>query len=187
MITNKLLIVVSVFVLSLNTITPEVIAQKGWYLGGKDGYDRMQFDLADERRNGNNYEIDFGHNFNDSFGAFFTVGGSVFDGSDSRMGFIEFGPRFVLWKGPKLQPYLDLMAKAASVDNGAFNFSQTGFGGSMTLGAHYFLNSGIAINSSVSVSRVNFNDVKFAGIEVEGLDDIATNVRLRVGLSFFFR
>lgn len=187
MTTNQFLIAATVLVFLLGTMTSEALAQKGWYLGGKFGYDRMQFDLASEHRNGNNYEIDFGHNFTDSFGAYFTVGGSVFDGGDSRMGFIEIGPRLVLWKGPKLQPYLDLMAKAASVDNGAFNFSQTGYGGTGALGAHYFLNSGIAINSSVSVSRVNFNDVKFAGIEVEGLDDIATNVRLRVGLSFFFR
>jgi hypothetical protein len=169
------------------TISSDAHAQRGWYLGGKFGYDRMQFDNADEHRNGNNYEIDFGFNFNDTFGTYFTVGGSVFDGGDSRMGFVEVGPRLVLWKGPKLQPYVDLMARAATIDNGAFNFSQTGFGGSGTIGAHYFLNYAIAINGSVSVSRVNFNDVKFAGIKVEGLDDMATNARFRLGLSFFFR
>ncbi len=168
-------------------LVSDAYGQRGWYLGGKFGYDRMQFDKEDDHRNGNNYELDFGFNFNDSFGAYVTVGGSIFDGGDSKMGFIEVGPRFVLWKGPKFQPYIDLLARAATVDNGAFNFSQNGFGGSGTIGAHYFLNSAIAINGSASVSRVNFNDVKFAGIKVEGLDDMATNARFRLGLSFFFR
>lgn len=165
----------------------DAVAQRGWYLSGKFGYDRMQFDNADDHLNGNNYELDFGYNFTNAVGAYFTVGGSIFDGGDSRMGFIEVGPRFVLYQGPKFQPYIDVMARAASIDNGAFNFSQNGFGGSGTLGAHYFLNYAIAINGSVSVSRVNFNDVKFAGIKVEGLDDMATNARFRLGFSFFFR
>jgi hypothetical protein len=168
-------------------ITTDAYSQRGWYLGGKVGYDRMQFDKADEHRNGNNYEIDFGYNFNDTFGTYFTVGGSIFDGGDSRMGFIEIGPRIILWQGPKLQPYIDIMARAATIDNGAFNFSQNGLGGSGTIGAHYFLNYAVAINGSASISRVNFNDVNFAGIEVEGLDDLATNMRFRLGLSFFFR
>jgi hypothetical protein len=187
MTTRFLILVATVLVLILGAVTSESTAQRGWYLGGKLGYDRMQFDQAAEHQNGNNYEIDFGFNFSDTFGTYFTVGGSVFDGGDSKMGFIEVGPRIVLWKGPKLQPYVDVMARAAAIDNGAFNFSQNGFGGSGTIGAHYFLNYAIAINGSVSVSRVNFNDVKFAGIKVEGLDDMATNARFRLGLSFFFR
>ena len=171
----------------LSTVSIDAHAQRGIYLGGTYGYDRMQFDRDDEHRNGNNYELDFGYNFTDSFGAYVTVGGSFFDGGDSRMGFIEVGPRVVLWKGSKVQPYIDLMARAASIDNGPFDFSQNGFGGSGTIGAHYFLNYAIAINGSVSVSRVTFNDVKFAGIKVEGLDDMATNARFRLGFSLFFR
>lgn len=180
-------IVAMIIVLMTVLATSDAAAQRGWYLSGKVGYDRMQFDKADDHLNGNNYELDFGYNFTNAIGAYFTVGGSIFDGGDSRMGFIEVGPRFVLYQGPKFQPYIDVMARAATIDNGAFNFSQNGFGGSGTLGAHYFLNYAIAINGSVSVSRVNFNDVKFAGIKVEGLDDLATNVRFRLGLSFFFR
>ena len=180
-------LVIFLMAMILSSVGYDAFAQRGWYLGGKFGYDRIQFDNVDEHRNGNNYEIDFGYNFNDTFGTYFTVGGSVFDGGDSRMGFFELGPRFVLWKGPKVQPYIDLMARAATIDNGPFSFSQTGFGGSGTIGAHYFINYAIAINGSVSASRVNFNDVKFAGISVEGLDDYATNIRFRLGLSFFFR
>ncbi len=187
MTTRLLFSATMVMVLCLGAFTSETFAQRGWYLGGKFGYDRLQFDKADEHRNGNNYEIDFGYNFNDTFGTYFTVGGSVFDGGDSRMGFIEVGPRVILWKGPKLQPYIDVMARAATIDNGAFNFSQSGFGASGTIGAHYFLNYAIAINGSASVSRVNFNNVTFGGIKVEGLDDRATSARFRLGLSFFFR
>jgi hypothetical protein len=187
MTTRALLRTILLLVIILSTVTMVSHAQRGWYLSGKVGYDRMQFDNDNEHRNGNNYEIDFGFNFNDTFGTYFTVGGSIFDGGDSKMGFFEVGPRVVLWKGAKLQPYVDLMARAATIDNGPFSFSQTGFGGSGAIGAHYFLNYAIAINGSVSVSRVNFNDVKFAGIKVEGLDDMATNARFRLGLSFFFR
>lgn len=180
-------LITAVFILVAFAAAGDALAQRGWYLAGKVGYDRMQFDNADDYLNGNNYELDFGFNFTNVVGAYFTVGGSIFDGGDSRMGFIEVGPRFVLYQGPKLQPYIDLMVRGATIDNGPFNFSQNGFGGSGTIGAHYFLNFATAINGSVSISRVNFNDVKFAGINVEGLDDMATNARFRIGLSFFFR
>jgi len=165
----------------------DVIAQKGIYIGANIGADRLTYDTADSTLAGPSYEIDVGYNFTDQFGLFFTVGGASFDGGDARLGFIELGPRLILWKGNKFQPYLDAMATIATVDNGAFDFSYNGFGGTATLGAHYFINNSIAINASASVSRINFNDIKFAGFDVDGLETLATNARFKLGMAFYFR
>jgi len=162
-------------------------AQKGVYIGANFGADRLTYDTADSTLAGPNYEIDFGYNFTDLFGLFFTVGGASFDGGTARLGFIDFGPRLILWKGTKFQPYLDAMATVATIDNGAFDFSYNGFGGTATVGAHYFISYSIAINASASVTRINFSDVKFAGFDVDGLETLATNTRFKVGMAFYFR
>src|SRR5690606_30507349 len=116
----KLLLVIVITLVS--GVTVDVCAQKGVYIGANVGADRLNIDSADSTLGGPSYEIDVGYNFTDQFGLFFTVGGASFDGGSARLGFIDLGPRLILWKGKKFQPYLDAMATIATVDNGAFDF-----------------------------------------------------------------
>jgi hypothetical protein len=162
-------------------------AQRGWYMGANAGYDQLVYDEKNDRLVGSTYDLDFGFNFSDSFGLFSTIGGSFYDGGKSKRGSIDLGPRFILHQGAKFQPYLDLQATASTVDNGAFNFSRNGFGGTGSVGVHYFINDAIALNGVGSASRVYYNDVKFAGLPVDGLEQVGTYYRIRVGIAFYFR
>jgi hypothetical protein len=162
-------------------------AQRGWHIGTNAGYDQLVYDDESDRRVGPTYDLDFGFNFNDQLGVFATLGGSFYDGGKSKRGSIDFGPRFVLYKDSKLQPFLDLQGTISTIDNGAFNFSRNGFGGTGSVGVHYFLNHAIALKGITSISRVYYNDVKFGGIPVEGLDKIGTYYRFRAGIAFYFR
>lgn len=168
-------------------VTKGAHAQRGWYIGANAGYDQLAYDDKKDKLVGPTYDLDFGYNFNDSFGLFSTIGGSFYDGGKSKRGSIDVGPRFVLQGRTKIQPFLDLQATASAVDNGAFNFSRNGFGATGSIGIHYFFNEAIALNGVGSVSRVYYNDVKFAGLPVDGLEQIGTYYRFRVGISFYFR
>jgi len=163
------------------------IAQSGWYIGVNAGYDQLRYDGKDDNWIGPSYDLDFGFRFNDRVGLVSTLGGSFYEGGKSKRGSIDFGPRFILNPSPNLQPFIDIQATASTVDNGAFNFSRNGFGGTGSIGVHYFLNQAIALNGIASVSRVYYNDVKFAGLKVNGLNEIGTYYRLRLGIAFYFR
>jgi len=164
-----------------------VKAQRGWYLGANTGYDQLAYDGKKDKLVGSTYDLDFGYYFNDSFGVISSIGGSFYEGGKSKRGSIDLGPRFILYQGEKIQPFLDLVASVSTVDNGAFNFSRNGFGASGSTGIHYFLNDAIALKGIASISRVYYNDVKFAGLQVEGLEEIGTYFRIRAGIAFYFR
>ncbi len=169
------------------TIPHVAHAQRGWYIGTNAGYDQLVYDDESDRRVGPTYDLDFGFNFNDQLGVFATLGGSFYDGGKSKRGSIDVGPRFVLSKDTKFQPFLDLQGTISTIDNGAFNFSRNGFGGTSSVGVHYFLNHAIALKGITSVSRVYYNDVKFGGLPVDGLEKIGMYYRLRTGIAFYFR
>lgn len=180
-------IILSCILLFAIITVDSALAQRGWYLGANTGYDQLAYDGKKDKRVGSTYDLDFGYHFNDSFGVISSIGGSFYDGGKSKRGSIDLGPRFILYQGAKIQPFLDLMATVSTVDNGAFNFSRNGLGASGSTGIHYFINDAIALKGMASVSRVYYNDVKFAGLPVDGLEEIGTYFRIRAGIAFYFR
>jgi hypothetical protein len=166
-----------------------VVAQKGFVASASLASSGVAFDNENiQNENGFGLQIDLGYNFNPRVGLFLGIGGFALDDNNETLSYLDIGPRFYPLASRGLKPYIDLVLTGSvfeqEVDGVDFVRSGGGIGGGV--GIHYFVQRRLGLNLGLTLSRMNYNELRVNDVVVNEDDMRTWNSRIKAGVAYYF-
>ncbi len=166
-----------------------VAAQKGFVASASLASTGVAFDDDNiDNENGFGLHLDLGYNFNPRVGLFLGIGGFALDDDNETLSYLDIGPRFYPLASRGVKPYIDVVFTGSvfeqDVDGVDFVRSGGGLGGGV--GVHYFVQRRLALNLGITLSRMNYNELKVNDVVVDEDDMRTWNSRIKAGVAYYF-